>query len=67
MCSSRLGSAAQATSSARRGPHYNGRRSHRALQLRPPRPDAPVPEPIRGRVQRRPILAGLVGEYEAAA
>jgi transposase InsO family protein len=27
--------------------HYNRRRPHRALQLRPPRPESPVPEPIR--------------------
>jgi putative transposase len=47
--------------------HYNERRPHRALRLRPPRPDAPVPEPIRGRIQRRPILGGLITEYEVAA
>jgi hypothetical protein len=34
--------------------------------LRPPRQTSPVPEPIRGRIQRRPILGGLI-EYEAAA
>ena len=45
--------------------HYNGRRPHRSLMLRPPRPDAPVPEPIRGRIRRRPILGGLINEYEA--
>ena len=47
--------------------HYNRRRPHRSLTLRPPRPDAPVPEPIRGRIRRRPILGGLINEYEAAA
>ena len=47
--------------------HYNGRRPHRSLELRPPRPDAPVPEPIRGRIRRRPILGGLINGYEAAA
>ena len=47
--------------------HYNRRRPHRSLELRPPRPDAPVPEPIRGRIRRRPILGGLINEYEAAA
>ena len=31
------------------------------------RPDAPVREPIRGRIRRRPILGGLINEYEAAA
>ena len=47
--------------------HYNRRRPHRSLKLRPPRPDAPVREPIRGRIRRRPILGGLINEYEAAA
>ena len=47
--------------------HYNGRRPHRSLKLRPPRPDAPVREPIRGRIRRRPILGGLINQYEAAA
>src|SRR5690242_17292283 len=47
--------------------HYNQRRPHRALRLRPPRPDAPVPEPIRSRIRRQPILGGLINEYEAAA
>jgi hypothetical protein len=28
--------------------HYNARRPHRALRLRPPRPTSPVPEPIHG-------------------
>ena len=47
--------------------HYNARRPHRALQLRPPRPQAPVPEPVHGRIRRRSILGGLVNQYEAAA
>ena len=47
--------------------HYNRKRPHRSLKLRPPRPDAPTPEPIRGRIRRRPILGGLINEYEAAA
>jgi hypothetical protein len=38
---------------------YNGRRPHRSLTLRPPRLDAPVLEPIRGRIRRRSILGGL--------
>ena len=47
--------------------HYNTARSHRALQMRPPRPTSPVPEPVHGRIRRRPILGGLLNEYEAAA
>jgi putative transposase len=47
--------------------HYNRQRPHRALQLRPPRQRAPVPEPIHGRIRRRPVLGGLINEYEAAA
>ena len=29
--------------------HYNTQRPHRALQLRPPRPELPVPEPVLGK------------------
>ena len=50
--------------------HYNTRRPHRALPLRPlrpPRPEGPVPEPVCGRIRRRPILGGLINEYEPAA
>jgi putative transposase len=47
--------------------HYNRQRPHRALQLRPPRHQAPVPESIHGRIRRRPVLGGLINEYEAAA
>ena len=47
--------------------HYNQRRPHRALQLRPPRPTSPVPEPAHGKIRRRPILGGLLNEYETAA
>ena len=47
--------------------HYNTQRPHQALQLRPPRPDSPVPEPVTGAIRRRPVLGGLVNEYEAAA
>jgi putative transposase len=47
--------------------HYNTRRPHRALQLRPPRPEEPVPEPTYGRIRRLPILGGLINEYETAA
>ena len=47
--------------------HYNGRRPHRSRHLRPPRPDHPVADLSRKRVQRRPLLGGLINEYERAA
>jgi transposase InsO family protein len=47
--------------------HYNTQRPHRALQLRPPRPESAVPEPVHGRILRRPILGGLINQYEPAA
>ena len=47
--------------------HYNTRRPHRTLQLRPPRPESPVPEPVCGRIRRQPILGGLINQYESAA
>jgi transposase InsO family protein len=49
------------------GAHYNGRRPHRALQLLPPRPDRPDPDLNHQRIRRRPILGGLINEYERAA
>jgi len=47
--------------------HYDARRPHRALRLRPPRSTSPFPAVVHGRIQRRPILGGLVNEYEMAA
>jgi putative transposase len=47
--------------------HYNGRRPHRSRQLHPPRPDHPVADMSRKRTQRRPVLGGLINEYEPAA
>jgi putative transposase len=47
--------------------HYNTQRPHRALQLRPPRPGSPVPQPAPARIRRRPVLGGLINEYEPAA
>ena len=47
--------------------HYNTQRPHRALQLRPPRPRSPVPESVLGRIRRRPVLGGLINQYEPAA
>jgi putative transposase len=47
--------------------HYNGWRPHRSRQLCPPRPDHPVADMSRKRIKRRPILGGLINEYERAA
>ena len=47
--------------------HYNGRRPHRSRQLRPPQPDHPVADLAKERIQRRPVLGGLINEYERAA
>ena len=47
--------------------HYNRQRPHRALQLRPPRPQAPIPEPNHSKIRRRPVLGGLINHYEPAA
>jgi putative transposase len=45
----------------------NGRRPHRSRQLRPPRPDHPVADLATARITRRPVLGGLINEYERAA
>jgi transposase InsO family protein len=47
--------------------HYNGRRPHRSRQLRPPWPDHPVADLSRKQINRRPVLGGLINEYERAA
>ena len=47
--------------------HYNGWRPHRSLKLRPPRSQRPVADLTRERIKRRPILGGLISEYERAA
>ena len=47
--------------------HYNGRRPHRSRQLRPPRPDHPVADLSQERIERRPVLGGLINEYERTA
>lgn len=47
--------------------HYNGRRPHRAQRLRPPRPNYPNPHPDQPQIRCRPILGGLINEYERAA
>ena len=47
--------------------YYNGRRPHRSLQLQPPQPDHPATDLSRKRIRRRPVLGGLINEYERAA
>ncbi len=51
--------------------HYNARRPHRSLELRPPRPEQPAltlvaPTPNNA-VKRRDRLGGLIHEYTRAA
>jgi putative transposase len=46
--------------------HYNGRRPHRARDHRPPQPTHPVADLSQKRITRRPILGGLINEYERA-
>jgi len=47
--------------------YYNGRRPHRSRELRPPRPDHPATDLSKERIRRRPVLGGLINEYERAA
>jgi putative transposase len=47
--------------------HYNGQRPHRSRQLRPPRPDHPIPARPARRVTRRTIVGGLLNKYQPAA
>ncbi len=47
--------------------HYNGRRAHRARDLRPPQPTHFVADLTYEQIKRRPILGGLINEYERAA
>jgi putative transposase len=47
--------------------HYNERRRHRSLQLQPPCSDRPVINLTLERIKRRPVLGGLINEYERAA
>ena len=49
---------------AQYGAHYNGRRPHRS---RKPRPDHPVADLSQEQIQRRPVVGGLINEYERAA
>ncbi len=52
---------------ARYEARYSGRRPHRSRQLRPPRPDHPVADLSKERIKRRPVLGGLISEYERVA
>ena len=47
--------------------HDNRRRPHRALHLQPPQPDHPIADTPTERIKRRPVLGGLINEYEPAA
>ena len=47
--------------------HYYGRRPYRSRPLCPPRPDHPPADLSQERIQRRPVLGGLINEYQRAA
>ncbi|MEV0135575.1 hypothetical protein AB0H83_44880, partial [Dactylosporangium sp. NPDC050688] len=47
--------------------HYNDHRPHRPLGQQPPNPPPQVVDLNAARVQRRPILGGLINEYTQAA
>jgi putative transposase len=47
--------------------HHNGRRPHRSRELRPPRPGHPPADLSKKRIQRRPLVGGLINEYERVA
>jgi putative transposase len=47
--------------------HDNGWRPHSGSAVRPPHPISPVRKPVDGRIRRRPVLGGLLNEYETAA
>jgi hypothetical protein len=47
--------------------HYNDHRPHRSLSQQPPNPPPHVVDLNAARVQRRPILGGLMNEYSQAA
>ncbi|WP_307813038.1 integrase core domain-containing protein [Micromonospora coerulea] len=47
--------------------HYNDHRPHRSLDQRPPNPSPHVLDLNGARVQRQPILGGLINEYSQAA
>jgi putative transposase len=47
--------------------HYNGHRPHRALDQQPPNPLRPDADCAAVKIQRYPILGGLINEYAQAA
>ncbi|WP_327003219.1 transposase [Dactylosporangium sp. NBC_01737] len=47
--------------------HYDGHRPHRSLDQRPPNPPPQVVDLTTARVQRHPILGGIINEYSQAA
>jgi putative transposase len=47
--------------------HYDGHRPHRSLNQQPPNPPSQVVDLRAARVQRRPILGGLINQYSQAA
>jgi len=47
--------------------HYDRWRPHRSLDLRPPRSERPVADLNLERIKRRPVLGGLINEYERTA
>jgi putative transposase len=47
--------------------HDNRRRPHRSRQLRPSRPGESVAGLSHERIKRRPVLGGLINEYQRAA
>jgi putative transposase len=44
--------------------YYNGRRPHRAPDLRPPHPTPPVADLSHERINRRLVLGGLINELD---
>jgi putative transposase len=47
--------------------HYNQHRPHQSLRQQPPHPRPATPAPSGWRVRRRPVLGGLINEYDRAA
>jgi hypothetical protein len=62
-----LGERHLATVLAEYAAHYNGHRPHRSLGQHPPNPSPHVADLTAARIQRRPILGGLINEYAQAA